>query len=64
MKEKEDESTIRRIISKLSFVREDLNAIEKLKIETPQIKEIISEIKNKVESLFDMLLGREKKIEE
>ena len=55
-KEKE-EVMIKGVISRLSFVRQDMNFIAGLDLK-PEIRKIVSEIQSKVELLFDKLLGR------
>lgn len=57
---KESETTTRRIVSHLYFIREDLDAISKLDIKSPETREIVSELKEKAEKLFNTFMGREK----
>lgn len=61
---KEDESTIRKIVSRLSFIRGDLEEIGKINIRTPEVKKIIDEIKDKTEELMDIFFPKRKGGEE
>ena len=53
---KESEQTIRRIISRLYFIRKDLEAIDELEIKSEEVKKIISEMREKAEFLYQMFL--------
>ena len=53
---KESEQTIRRIISRLYFIRKDLEAIDELEIKSEEVKKIISEMREKAEFLYKMFL--------
>jgi archaellum component FlaC len=53
--EKTREEVSRRVLARLSFIKEDLNAIERIKIEDEGIKDLIVGIKSRVELLFGNL---------
>ncbi|OGJ21214.1 hypothetical protein A3K73_06225 [Candidatus Pacearchaeota archaeon RBG_13_36_9] len=53
----EEIGAIKRIYSRLYFVRGDIEAIEKMEIKSEAIKGLISGISNRTEILMEMLLG-------
>jgi len=56
----EDKQVIRKIVSRLCFMRSDLEAIEKLDIKTQEIKQILNGIKSRVELLLSMVFPARK----
>jgi uncharacterized protein YeeX (DUF496 family) len=54
----EDPRVVRRIVSKLCFIREDLEAIEKLDIKTEEIKQIIKGMRSRAELLMDIFFPK------
>jgi len=49
----EDKMTVKRIASRLSFVRKDLEDIEKLEIKSEKIKELVRDMREKADLLFN-----------
>ena len=58
--ESEDETTVRRIISRMSFVRNDLDSMKKLKIKNSEVKERINKLSQDTEFLINIILKNEK----
>jgi len=53
-----DKQVIRRVVSRLCFIREDLRAIQKMNIKTEEIKTIIKGMENRAELLLDMFFPK------
>jgi len=56
-KVQEEEQTIRKILSRVMFLQEDLGYIGRCKVKTKELRQRINEIKEKVDSLKDLLLS-------
>jgi hypothetical protein len=54
---KEEIGTIKRIYSRLYFMRGDIEAIEKIKVKSAPIKDLVLEISDRINILKEMLSG-------
>ena len=59
----EDEHTIRRLVSRLCFIRSDLEAVEKLNIKSEEIKQIVKAMKSRVDLLMDIFFPKRKEFQ-
>ena len=50
----EDNETIKRIVSRLCFIRSDLKEIERLDIKTKEIRQVLQGIKSRTELLLNL----------